>query len=133
MSENEIRNELSSVSDLIYDILGVNMTVFRPPHGFYNDRVLKVLGEFGYDTIMWNVDTEDWLYVEDTTSSIGAWIDAINAIGKEGSYIGLHHDPMSGFTNLTQWVIDVVSSANLTMTTIADCIEKPMYTLPKTE
>jgi peptidoglycan/xylan/chitin deacetylase (PgdA/CDA1 family) len=127
LSAEEIRRELKQVADLIYDILQVNMTVFRPPYGSYNDLVLQIAQEFNYDVIIWNVDTEDWLHRENTTISIQAWINAVNANGAEGTYIGLHHDPYSGNTNLTQMTIDVLKSQLLKITTVADCIGKPMF------
>jgi peptidoglycan/xylan/chitin deacetylase (PgdA/CDA1 family) len=106
------------------------MTVFRPPYGRYNDLVLKIAqDEFNYDVIIWDVDTNDWLHKENTTISIQAWINAVETKGSEGTYIGLHHDPFSGNTNLTQLTIDLLKSNNLKITTVADCLNKPTYSL----
>jgi len=127
-----MRKELNQLADFIYDILQLNMTVMRPPYGHYTDSVLRIAqDEFDYDVIIWNVDTEDWYYKENTTAEIQAWKDAVGQHGNTESYIGLHHDPSSGHTDLTQMTIDVLRSANITITTIADCINKPMYKYPE--
>lgn len=33
---------------------------FRPPFGAYSDRLVQVVGEQGYSTIMWTADSADW-------------------------------------------------------------------------
>ena len=33
---------------------------FRPPNGDYDDQVIKVARELGFETIIWSVDSLDW-------------------------------------------------------------------------
>jgi len=128
LNETGIREELQRMADHIYTLTGKNMSVMRPPFGSYDERVLRIAQqEFNYDVIIWNVDTEDWLYQDDVEESMKAWINAMNDQGSNSSYIGLHHDPMSGHTNLTESVIALLKSNNISMTTVADCIDRPMY------
>lgn len=35
-------------------------TLFRPPGGGYNDKIVAMLRERGYRTVLWSVDTGDW-------------------------------------------------------------------------
>ncbi|WP_371365301.1 Peptidoglycan-N-acetylglucosamine deacetylase [Sporomusa rhizae] len=35
-------------------------TLFRPPGGVYNDKIVAMLRERGYRTVLWSVDTGDW-------------------------------------------------------------------------
>lgn len=56
----QIRDELKKTSDLVESITGQPTTLFRPPYGEYNDTVVKVSREEGYECVQWNVDSLDW-------------------------------------------------------------------------
>lgn len=56
----QIREELRKASDLVKAITGKPTTLFRPPYGEYNDLVVRVSREEGYECVQWNVDSLDW-------------------------------------------------------------------------
>lgn len=56
----QIREELRKTSDLVKSITGKPTTLFRPPYGEYNDTVVRVSREEGYECVQWNVDSLDW-------------------------------------------------------------------------
>lgn len=60
LSAAQIREELRKCSDLVKSITGNPTTLFRPPYGEYNDTVVKVSREEGYECVQWNVDSLDW-------------------------------------------------------------------------
>lgn len=60
LSDAQIREELRIVSDLVEHITGKPTTLFRPPYGEYNDAVVTVSREEGYECVQWNVDSLDW-------------------------------------------------------------------------
>lgn len=60
LSAAQIREELRKCSDLVKSITGSPTTLFRPPYGEYNDTVVKVAREEGYECVQWNVDSLDW-------------------------------------------------------------------------
>ncbi len=60
LSEGQIREELRRCSDLVASITGTPTTLFRPPYGEYNDAVVRVSREEGYECVQWNVDSLDW-------------------------------------------------------------------------
>lgn len=60
LSEAQIREELRRCSDLVESITGTPTTLFRPPYGEYNDAVVRVSREEGYECVQWNVDSLDW-------------------------------------------------------------------------
>lgn len=41
--------------------VGAKSTVFRPPGGSWNESVLSAAGSVGERTVLWSIDTEDWL------------------------------------------------------------------------
>ena len=57
----QVRQEVMGAQQAIIAACGVKPRTFRPPGGHTNDR-LKVwlYREFGYSTIMWAVDPQDW-------------------------------------------------------------------------
>ncbi len=60
LSEAQMREELRKCSDLIASITGKAPTLFRAPYGEYNDSVVRVGREEGYECVQWNVDSLDW-------------------------------------------------------------------------
>ena len=59
-SEADIRKELHNMSDKVEKLTGVRPTLFRPPYGDYNDRVVTVSRQEGYECVQWSIDSLDW-------------------------------------------------------------------------
>ncbi|MBR4040128.1 MAG: polysaccharide deacetylase family protein [Clostridia bacterium] len=60
LSRAQIAEELRRCSDLVKSITGTPTTLFRPPYGEYNNDVVLVSRELGYECVQWNVDSLDW-------------------------------------------------------------------------
>ncbi len=60
LNEEKIKEELRIMSDKVERITGVRPTLFRPPYGDYNDRVVTVSRLEGYEVVQWSVDSLDW-------------------------------------------------------------------------
>lgn len=60
LSEQGIRDELRIMSDKVENLTGVRPTLFRPPYGEYNDRVITVARAEGYEAVQWSIDSLDW-------------------------------------------------------------------------
>lgn len=60
-SDEQIRKELKQSEDAVYEVAGVRPHLVRPPYGAINTRIKDLMfSEFGYSTIMWSVDPQDW-------------------------------------------------------------------------
>lgn len=60
-SDEQIRNELKKSEDAVFEVAGVRPHLVRPPYGAINTRIKNLMfTEFGYSTIMWSVDPQDW-------------------------------------------------------------------------
>lgn len=57
---NRIRSEISKCTDVIKELTGVTMDLFRAPYGDYSNNVVSIAREQGYYTIQWDVDSLDW-------------------------------------------------------------------------
>lgn len=60
LSESAIKDELRIMSDKVEKLTGVRPTLFRPPYGDYNNRVVEVSRAEGYECVQWSIDSLDW-------------------------------------------------------------------------
>jgi peptidoglycan/xylan/chitin deacetylase (PgdA/CDA1 family) len=60
-SDAQIRQELKQSEDALLAIANYRPHLIRPPYGAVNARIKQLMyDEFGYSTIMWSVDPQDW-------------------------------------------------------------------------
>lgn len=59
LSLEKNKEEILKVHEKIKNLLGVEMDLYRPPFGEYNDTVLQAAKEVGYHTIQWDIDTNE--------------------------------------------------------------------------
>jgi len=61
LNDSEVRNEMQRCEDAIGRAAGVRPRTMRPPYGGLAQRQRDLVhAEFGYPTILWNVDPLDW-------------------------------------------------------------------------
>ena len=57
----QVREEMQKTQDAIVRAAGVKPRTMRPPYGsLYTKQRATIFNEFGYPTIMWSVDPNDW-------------------------------------------------------------------------
>ncbi len=60
-SDAQIRTELQQSEDALVAAANYRPHLIRPPYGAINTRIKQLMfSEFGYSTIMWSVDPQDW-------------------------------------------------------------------------
>ena len=57
LSYNENVKEITTCGKLVFEYIGVNMTLFAPPSGDFSNDTLLAARNNGYKTIMWSRDT----------------------------------------------------------------------------
>lgn len=60
ISAEECKTEIMTPHEKVKELTGVEMKVFRPPYGDYNDTLINTLKDCGYYGIQWDVDSLDW-------------------------------------------------------------------------
>ena len=60
LSADAMEKELTTCVDMIENITGKNVELFRPPYGAYNDTLIKTSEKLGLIPIQWSVDSLDW-------------------------------------------------------------------------
>ena len=60
LSDTECQDELIKVHNKVKELTGVEMNLFRPPYGDYDNHVITNATHCGYYTIQWSVDSLYW-------------------------------------------------------------------------
>lgn len=60
LDEEECMKEILYVHNLVKDITNVEMKLFRPPYGDFNNTIIHTAKDLGYETIRWDIDSMDW-------------------------------------------------------------------------
>lgn len=60
LDREEIEARLTGVHRRVKELTGVEMELFRPPLGAYDNELIRTAGESGYYTVQWSVDSMDW-------------------------------------------------------------------------
>ncbi|WP_312115359.1 polysaccharide deacetylase family protein [Brevibacillus reuszeri] len=61
LGTQRIHQEINRTQEIIIKTLGIKPTLFAPPSGSFNQRVVQIAHDpFQMNTIMWTADTVDW-------------------------------------------------------------------------
>lgn len=60
LNDEQCKQEIMKVHDKVKALTGIEMQLFRPPYGDYDNHVIKDAYECGYFPIQWSVDSLDW-------------------------------------------------------------------------
>lgn len=60
LSKEECKEEILKTHNKVKELTGIDMDLFRPPYGDYNNTLIEAADELGYHCIEWDVDSMDW-------------------------------------------------------------------------
>lgn len=60
LSKEQCADEIMKVHQKVKELTGIEMMLFRPPYGDYNDTLIQTTRDTGYHCIQWDVDSLDW-------------------------------------------------------------------------
>lgn len=123
LSEEKIRQELSTSSAAIEAASGVRPDLFRAPFGDYNDRLIRTARDAGYYTIQWDVDSLDW-------KDLSANDIAMRVISRvrSGSIILCHNNGKHTAEALPV-ILDTLKNKGFTFVPIGELIYRENYTI----
>lgn len=118
--------ELDKSIELITNITGKEVELFRAPFGSYNNTLLDTAESKGLKTIQWDVDSLDWkgLSAEAITLRI------LNGV-KNGSII-LCHNNSDHIVEALPMVLDRLAKKGYKVGAVGDLIYKDNYTIDRT-
>lgn len=113
LSNERNQEEIYITHKLVKEIIGVDMNLFAPPSGSYNQATLEIASTLGYRTIMWSKDTIDW---RDKDSELCFTRATKNA--KSGELILMH--PTEHTLKALPNIIKYYQDNNFTLTSVSD-------------
>jgi polysaccharide deacetylase family sporulation protein PdaB len=60
LNKEQCTQEIMKAHNKVKKLTGIEMKLFRPPYGDYNNNLIETLRECSYYTIQWDVDSLDW-------------------------------------------------------------------------
>jgi peptidoglycan/xylan/chitin deacetylase (PgdA/CDA1 family) len=61
----ELNQEIKDTERVILDATGIKTKYFRPPKAWITDREKKQLIAMGYQTVLWSLNSKDWVTFDD--------------------------------------------------------------------
>jgi polysaccharide deacetylase family sporulation protein PdaB len=92
ISKEKIIQEIVKSQNAIYSVTGQQPKFFRPPGGYYNEKIVNAAKEAGFQVVMWSwhQDTFDW-----RTPGVEKIVNRVLRNAKKGDII-LFHDYVRG-------------------------------------
>lgn len=128
LSVEEIKEEIMTVHNKVYELTEVDMCLFRPPYGDYDDDVITSCADIDYYPIQWNIDSLDWKNYgeQDMIDRILNHKDL-----KNGSIILMHNGAKYTAAAL-QDIIDGLKNKGYEIVPISELIYRENYTIDVT-
>lgn len=60
LTAKECGEEILNLHKQVKAKTGIDMTLFRPPYGDFNNTIIHTATELGYETIKWDINSHDW-------------------------------------------------------------------------
>lgn len=123
LSAEQIVADITACNEKVAAVTGVSPTLFRPPYGEYDDKVVLTLREMGMYTVQWDVDSLDWkdLSAADITKRV---LDRV----KPGSIV-LFHNAAKHTPEALPVIIEKLQADGYTLVKISDLIYTGEYSL----
>lgn len=66
LGEKELMREIVNCDEILFNTLGCQTNLLRPPEGVVLDSTLRCCASLEYSIILWNIDTRDWAHTKPT-------------------------------------------------------------------
>jgi len=125
LSKEKNKQEIMSCHEKVKALLGIDMNLFRPPYGEYNNTVIEAAEELGYYPVQWDVDSHDWM-----KKGVQYTIDRVlnNKNLQNGSIVLFHNDARDTPAALPT-IIKGLKEKGYTLVPISELIHKDNFYL----
>ena len=117
ISDDEIKNELLTLNQSLYEKFEYEMKYMRPPKGEFSERTLNITETLGFKTVMWSFAYVDWEENNQPSKE-----DAINKIvsNLHNGEVMLLHSTSKTNSEVLSDVIDKVREAGFEFKSLDD-------------
>lgn len=125
LSSDEIKEEILKTWETQQKYAGSSaVRLFRAPYGSYNNRLIRICRDYGFECIQWDVDSIDWKKDADVDSVVKRVISKT----RSGSII-LMHNNSSVITKVLPQVIEALLKDGYIFVPVSQLIYKGNYTI----
>ncbi|UHA76140.1 polysaccharide deacetylase family protein [Paenibacillus sp. 481] len=104
MSAEQMRADIKKAHESIQDVIGQKPKLFRPPGGYYNESLVKIVRDSGYRMVLWSwhQDTKDW-----RSPGVQAIVNKVVNNARDGDIV-LLHDLVEGRTDTVEALKEIL-------------------------
>lgn len=125
LSREQVSLELEQSIAKIKNAVDIDINLFRPPFGAYNNQLLEVAESMNLQTIQWNVDSLDWKGISGSEIA-----NRILTRVNNGSII-LCHNNSDHILDALPIVLDRLKLKGYTVGCVGDLVYKENYTIDR--
>ncbi len=86
ISDERVRDELRRTQRVLYEVTGRKATLFRPPYGEYDERIVRLAAEIGLTTVEYDLPSGD----PDKHATKEKLIEYVTSMARNGSIVVMH-------------------------------------------
>jgi peptidoglycan/xylan/chitin deacetylase (PgdA/CDA1 family) len=120
LSDEEIQDQIADCGALLSQYTGSQPTLFRPPHGRYDARVVEIARRLGYRTILWS-DAPDDAPKDNSDVPVPVIVERVLAHAKPGGIVLLHSGQYNTIEAIPQ-IVDTLQSEGYTFVTVSQLL-----------
>ena len=121
LSNEKMLEELKITEEKIEKLINKKTTLFRPPFGDYNDKLINLCRENGYYTIQWDVDSLDWKEL-----GVQPVVDRVTRNIQDGSIV-LFHNNAKYISEYLPLVIERLQDSGYKIVPVSELIYKENF------
>jgi polysaccharide deacetylase family sporulation protein PdaB len=123
LSGIEIEHEIAKSDNEIFSITGQHTKLFRPPAGYYNDKIVQTAQQAGYTVILWTwyQDSKDW-----SKPGVQKIVHKVVSNAHPGDIV-LFHDRISGKSQTAKALNEIIpklQEQGYNFVTVSELIKK---------
>lgn len=120
LNTKEVGHAIDRLSDLLFQITGQKISLFRAPYGAMSDKVQSVLDDKGYQLVGWTVDPRDW-----AGTSPDEMMNIVKKQAKPGGIVLMHsfggkNSDLSNTVEFLPQLIDYLQEEGYTIVTVPE-------------
>lgn len=115
ISREQNIDEIKRTEQEVYQVTKIKTRLYAPPYGEFNNTVLQTVGESGYQTILWSIDTRDW-----QRPSPDVIVKRVCDKAHNGAIVLMH--PTEPTVKALQAIIDDLKKQGYQLTTVSDVV-----------
>ena len=119
ISDERIREELRRTQEVLFEVTGRKATLFRPPYGEYDERIVNLAAEMGLTTIEYDLPSGD----PDKHVTKEKLVEYVTSSARNGSIIVMHINQRGWHTaEALPDIITILRKRGFTLVTVGELL-----------